>query len=134
MPIPVFYNPRAGLGGQEDAAPVADALREAGVPAEPRAVPPAGLAAAIAAAVADAAALIGGSGGARTLPAAAHALAGSDTALAPFPSGTLTRFARRLGLDDLPLAASAVAEGRTVKVPLGVMDDRLFLNTATFGL
>lgn len=132
--IPVFYNPRAGLGGQEDAGPLSDALRDAGVPAEPRSVPAAGLAAAIAGSVADGAAVIGVSGGDGTLLTAANALAGSDTALAPFPAGTLNHFARRLGLDDLPLAAGAVADGRTVKVPLGVMDDRFFLNTATFGL
>ena len=134
QPLPVFYNPRAGLGGQEDSAPVADALREAGVAAEPRAVPAAGLAAAIAEAVAEGAEVIGVSGGDGTLLTAANALAGTGTALAPFPSGTLNHFARRLGLDDLPLAAGAVASGETVCVPLGVMDDRVFLNTATFGL
>ena len=132
--IPVFYNPRAGLGGQEDADPLVEALREAGVEADPRAVPPAGLARAIGEAVADGEPLIGVSGGDGTLLTAANALAGTDSALAPFPTGTLNHFARRLGLDDLALAARAVADGSTVRVPLGVMDDRVFLNTATFGL
>ena len=43
--VPVFYNPRSGLGGQEDSDPLTAALDEAGVTAETRAVPPAGLAA-----------------------------------------------------------------------------------------
>lgn len=132
--IPVFYNPRSGLGGQEDADPLADALREAGVAADTRATAPAGLSAAITDAVDAGAAVIGVSGGDGTLLTAANALAGSRAVLAPFPAGTLNHFARRLGLDDLPLAARAVASGETVQVPLGVMDDRVFLNTATFGL
>jgi diacylglycerol kinase family enzyme len=133
-PIPVFYNPRAGLGGQEDADPLAEALREAGVSAETRAVAPAQLAEAIAEAIGQGAPLIGVSGGDGTLVTAANALAGSSSVLCAFPSGTLNHFARRLGLEDLPVAARAIAQGETVQVPLGVMDDRLFLNTATFGL
>ena len=132
--IPVFFNPRAGLGGQEDAGPLTDALRDAGVPAKPRAAPVGGLAAAIAGTVAEGAAVIGVSGGDGTLLTAANVLAGSETVLAPFPAGTLNHFARRLGLETLPLAARALSAGRTVRVPLGVMDDQLFLNTATFGL
>jgi len=133
-PIPVFYNPRSGLGGQEDTDPLAEALRDAGVPADPRAIPPVGLSAAITAAVADGAAVIGVSGGDGTLLTAANALAGSTAVLAPFPAGTLNHFARRLGLEDLPVAARAIAAGDTVQVPLGVMDDRFFLTPATFGL
>jgi diacylglycerol kinase family enzyme len=61
-------------------------------------------------------------------------LVGGDAALAPVPTGTLNHFARRLGIPDVPAAARALAHGETARVPVGVMDDRVFLNTATFGV
>jgi diacylglycerol kinase family enzyme len=130
--IPVFINPAAGGGGADD--PLAVALRDAGVDAEIRPTHPAELAGAIARAVSEGARVVGVSGGDGTLLTAANVLAGSCATLAPFPSGTLNHIARRLGLEDLPTAARAVAAGRSEGAPAGVMDDRLFLNTATFGL
>jgi diacylglycerol kinase family enzyme len=131
-PIPIFVNPAAGGGGADD--PLAVALRDAGVNAEIRPTHPAELEGAITRAMADGEPVVGVSGGDGTLLTAVNVLAGSGTTLAPFPSGTLNHFSRRLGIADLPTAARAVAAGRSEGAPAGVMDDRLFLNTATFGL
>jgi diacylglycerol kinase family enzyme len=72
-------------------------------------------------------------GGDGTHSLAAEALAGSETALAPLPGGTVNTFARRLGLDDLDAAARAVASGRWRRVPVGRAAERTFVSTATFG-
>jgi diacylglycerol kinase family enzyme len=76
-------------------------------------------------------AVAGGDGSLRT---AAGVLAGSGTALAPIPAGTLNHFARRYGIDSLDAAARALAHGRLERVPVGVANGQVFLNTATIGL
>lgn len=72
-------------------------------------------------------------GGDGTLTGAAEGLADSATALAVLPTGTLNHFARRLGLEDAPAAARALARGTTQRIAVGRVGDRVFLNTATFG-
>jgi undecaprenyl-diphosphatase len=99
-----------------------------------REVDPAGFSDDLLEAVATPAPIVGVAGGDGTMLAAAEALAGGSTALAPFPTGTLNHFSRRLGIPDLRTAAHALAEGRVARAPVGVMDDRVFLNTATFGV
>lgn len=100
--------------------------------ADIRRVPPASLAQAVREAAADVG-VVGVCGGDGSLATAANILAGSETALAPFPGGTLNHFVRRLGIDDFEQAAAAMAGGEISRVPLGVIDDRIFLNTVTFG-
>src|SRR5690606_39063178 len=72
-------------------------------------------------------------GGDGTVRAAASVLAGSDTALAIVPTGSLNSFARRIGISSMDAALDALEDGRTVSVSSGVVDDHVFLNTATFG-
>jgi diacylglycerol kinase family enzyme len=74
------------------------------------------------------------SGGDGSIAAAASRLAGSSTALVPIPTGTLNNFSRRLGIARPAEAVEALRGGRVTTVPTGVLDDRIFLNTATFGL
>jgi diacylglycerol kinase family enzyme len=134
QPVPVLLNERAGLGsGDDTGARIAEALREQGVDSAVQAVEPHRLDEAIARA-ARAAPVVAVSGGDGTLLSAAGVLAGGEAALAPLPTGTLNHFSRRLGIGDLAAAARAIAGGRIVRAPLGVMDDRVFLNTATFGV
>jgi undecaprenyl-diphosphatase len=78
--------------------------------------------------------VVGVAGGDGTILAAAERLAGGATALAPFPTGTLNHFSRRLGIADLQTAARSMGVGTRARAPVGVMDDRIFLNTATFGV
>jgi diacylglycerol kinase family enzyme len=129
--LEAIANQGAGLGGAV-ASQIGEELAESGVSAAVIAVPPADLARSIAAAAVrnDVIAVCGGDG---TLMAAAEVLAGSDTLLAPIPTGTLNHFARRIGIDDVPAAARAILGGASNEVPLGIADDRIFLNTATFG-
>jgi diacylglycerol kinase family enzyme len=132
-PVPVLVNARAGQAGEGALRSVIAALEEAGVNARVRAVDPARLAEEVerAAREADVVAVCGGDG---TQLTAAEVLAGEAVALAPLPTGTLNHFARRLGLEDVPAAVAALAGGRSSCLPVGVVDDRIFLNTATFGL
>ena len=131
QPIEVLVNPRAGGEG----AGLAASLRERlGAGSRVRVVAAARLAeetAAVAAAGAPVLAVAGGDG---SLVTAARVLAGTRTALAPLPTGTLNHFARRLGLTSLDDALRALAAGDTRAVPIGIVDDAVFLNTATFGL
>jgi diacylglycerol kinase family enzyme len=131
-PLEVLANERAGLGGSV-ARTLERELRAGGVDALVRGLPPHELGAAIRAA-AERGGPVAVCGGDGTLMYAAELLAGGATVLAPIPTGTLNHFARRLGLDGIGSAAQALRAGHYVTVPVGVVDDRLFLNTATFGL
>ena len=72
-------------------------------------------------------------GGDGTLHSVANALAGTETALACVPVGTINNFARRHHIDTLEAAASALRAQDIVSVALGAVDERVFLNTLTFG-
>ncbi|CAN5790451.1 hypothetical protein BH23GEM6_BH23GEM6_01440 [soil metagenome] len=130
--IEVFFNAVAGLG-KAVAADLATQLENAGVQARVHAVPAAQLAQRIRSAARNAD-VVGVSGGDGTQMTAAGVLAGHRATLAPIPTGTLNHFARRIGLSDVDDAAAAILAGRTEMVPVGIADDLVFLNTATFGL
>ena len=133
-PLPVLVNASAGLDRDAIADRVAVALREGGVAARVEAVAPERLARRLQDGVRSGWRRVGVAGGDGTMLTAAGVLAGGPVELAPVPTGTLNHFARRLGIDDLGSAAGALREGAVAEVPIGVMDDRVFLNTATFGL
>ncbi len=73
-------------------------------------------------------------GGDGTLALAAGRLAGTKTALAVLPGGTLNHFAARVGI---PTGAKAALElaltGQPRPVAAGYVNDRLFLNTSSVG-
>jgi diacylglycerol kinase family enzyme len=77
--------------------------------------------------------MLGVAGGDGTQRTAARTLTGSDTALVPFPTGRLNHFARRLGLDTVEAAAEAAREARTLAIPVGMVNDHVFVNTAVAG-
>jgi diacylglycerol kinase family enzyme len=73
-------------------------------------------------------------GGDGTVAAAASALAGSSTALAILPGGTLNHFARDHGIPtDLDEALRVAEHGRVNPVDVGYINDQLFLNTSSVG-
>lgn len=79
----------------------------------------------------DTVAVAGGDG---TMRSAAEALLGTGAALLPIPAGTVNTFARRSGVETVDAALRLLhAPGRR-SVPVGVANERVFLNTATFGL
>jgi diacylglycerol kinase family enzyme len=77
--------------------------------------------------------VIGAAGGDGTLGAAAHVAVERDIPLVVVPGGTLNHLARDLGIDSAEDAVAAVREGGIACVDLGVVGDRTFVNTLTFG-
>jgi diacylglycerol kinase family enzyme len=73
-------------------------------------------------------------GGDGTLAAAASVLAGTSTALAVLPGGTLNHFARDRGIPtDLDQALTLAERGPIGHVDVGYLNDQLFLNTSSVG-
>ena len=83
----------------------------------------------------DGVATVVAGGGDGTINAVASILAGSGVAFGVLPLGTLNHFAKDLAipllLDD---AIRNVAEGRPVKVDVGQVNDKIFLNNSSLGL
>jgi diacylglycerol kinase family enzyme len=74
-------------------------------------------------------------GGDGTIAAAAAVLAGTSTALAVLPAGTLNHFARDHGIPTDPREALQVAEhGRVIPVDVGYLNEQLFLSTSSVGV
>ncbi len=76
---------------------------------------------------------IGAAGGDGTLATAAAIAADRDVPLIAVPAGTLNHLARDLGLDSAEDAVAAVRAGTAASIDLGVVADRCFVNTLTFG-
>jgi diacylglycerol kinase family enzyme len=133
-PIPILVNPRAGRRGRPGERRLLELLEEAGVSGEVERVEGAGIGASVDRLCGEGRPAIAVSGGDGSIASAANRLAGTGTALLPVPTGTLNHFARRVGIDTVGRAVEALGAGRIETVPMGIMDDRVFLNTATFGL
>jgi diacylglycerol kinase family enzyme len=128
--VPVFLNAAAGLSSTAS-ADLADRLGADVV--DVRTVEPGDLAATILEAAADGADVVGVAGGDGTISTAAGALAGTRTALACVPTGTLNNFARRVGVQDLDDAAAALRDRTVRRLAVGTVEGRVFLNTVTIG-
>ena len=73
-------------------------------------------------------------GGDGTIAAAAATLLGTKAELAVLPGGTLNHFARDLGISTDSAEAIALAvSGSTRGVDVGMVNDRIFLNTSSVG-
>jgi diacylglycerol kinase family enzyme len=129
----VFVNRGARGCGPDMLDRMRRAFADAGVSADLVLVDPADMEGALRAAVADAS-LIAVGGGDGTQSAAAGVLAGSGATLVPVPVGTFNHFARRLGIPTCEDAARAIAEGHTVRVPVGSVNGRPFVNNVSIGI
>jgi diacylglycerol kinase family enzyme len=77
--------------------------------------------------------VIGGGDG--TLSAAASSLIGTGTALGILPLGTFNHFAKDLHIPlDIEGAVQTIAGAQTLKVDVGAVNDRFFLNNSSLGL
>lgn len=77
--------------------------------------------------------LVGGGDG--TISCVAGVLAGSDLELGVLPMGTGNDFAKSLGLPEaLPEAVAVLGSGRTIRIDVGLADNRVFLNAAGVGI
>lgn len=127
--IPAFVNPGGGSAATAREVIAADA-RFALHEATPDALP-----AALRAEVARGTPRVLVAGGDGTLTLAARTLAGSATALAVLPGGTLNHFARDLGLpaDDPRACLEAAVRGAPRPVDAATLDGELFLGTSSVG-
>jgi YegS/Rv2252/BmrU family lipid kinase len=74
-------------------------------------------------------------GGDGTINAVATMLVGTDIALGVLPLGTLNHFAKDLNIPlDFGAAVRNVIAGRTVRVDVGEVNDRYFLNNSSLGI
>jgi diacylglycerol kinase family enzyme len=86
-------------------------------------------------AVAEGAATVVAGGGDGTINAVASALAGSDTSLGVLPLGTLNHFAKDLKIPlELDEAVANIAHGVPLRVDVGEVNGRIFLNNSSLGM
>jgi undecaprenyl-diphosphatase len=77
--------------------------------------------------------VIGAAGGDGTLGAAAQVAAERGVPLVVVPGGTLNHLARDLGIESADDAVLAVRQGGVACIDVGLVDDRTFVNTLSFG-
>ncbi|WP_295078768.1 diacylglycerol kinase family protein [Tabrizicola sp.] len=131
--ICVLSNPRSGTAMRNPGA-VDRAMAVFGKRAELRAFSgdPADEAAR---AIRDGFRIIVAAGGDGTVAGVAHALAGSDVALAVLPMGTFNYFARGLKMpEEAEAAARAILDGAPHDIAVGTLNGRVFLNNVSIGL
>ncbi|HEV2130545.1 MAG TPA: diacylglycerol kinase family protein [Longimicrobiaceae bacterium] len=131
--VPVFCNREAGGGAQAEAQ-LAAAFTDSALAFELCAASPAELAERIGEAVQAGVPAVGVAGGDGTISTAAGVLAGTGTALAVFPGGTLNHFAVALGIRSYEDAIAALRGGRTIPVDVGEVNGRVFVNGASIGI
>jgi diacylglycerol kinase family enzyme len=74
-------------------------------------------------------------GGDGTLGSVASVLSGGEKAMGVLPLGTLNHFAKDLAIPlDVEEAARTVVEGRVVRVDLGEVNGKVFVNNSSLGL
>jgi diacylglycerol kinase family enzyme len=132
--VVVVMNPRSG-GGKVERFGLMERLERLGARVS---VTSAGQAAAWLArqAIEDGADVLGVAGGDGTVSAVAAVAADADRPLVVIPAGTRNHFARDLGLDirNPARALSALLDGEPVRVDLGVVQSRVFVNNVSFGI
>jgi diacylglycerol kinase family enzyme len=80
-------------------------------------------------------AIVVAGGGDGTINAVASQLVGSETVLGVLPLGTLNHFAKDLGIPlELDQAIVNLAHGRSLRIDVGEVNERIFLNNSSLGL
>ena len=130
--LPLVVNGQARSATRTAIAGVREAFERAGVAVELQVVGADELEAAVRAASETGLVLVGGGDG--TQSTAAAVLVGSGAALIPVPVGTMNHFARRLGISSAADAARAVSEGHPMRVPVGSVNGRAFINNVSLGI
>jgi YegS/Rv2252/BmrU family lipid kinase len=134
--VPVIVNATSGTQrGSEFSTDLANRFKSTNVDADIRLIEPGNLAAELQRAVAHAPDRIVVGGGDGTVGAAASTLVGTDVALGILPLGTLNHFAKDLHIPlDLDSAVQTIAGGHRLKVDVGSVNGRYFLNNSSLGL
>jgi diacylglycerol kinase family enzyme len=131
--VPLIVNRSARGADPRALARARQAFVEAGVDVDLQLVTGAELEGAVRAAAekTDVVAVGGGDG---TQSTAASVLVGTGVTLVPVPVGTLNHFARRLGIASPEAAARAIAGGYPMRVPVGSVNGRAFVNNVSIGI
>src|SRR5512138_2414359 len=134
--ITVLLNPHAG--SKEDGAVqrVAAAFRDAGASdVDLRVIDGTLVGTAARQAVARGSTVVVAGGGDGTVSAAASMLVDTDAALGVLPLGTLNHFAKDVGMPlAVDEAARTIVAGRAVRVDVGEVNGRSFINNASVGI
>jgi diacylglycerol kinase family enzyme len=136
-PVPVLLNRSSGSAGDPGTPDrIREAFRAAGTEADVQlaangkeVIP---LARRAASGASDVVVAGGGDG---TVSSVASILAGGEKALGILPLGTLNHFAKDLAIPiDVEKAARTVVEGHVVRVDVGEVDGKVFVNNSSLGL
>ena len=134
-PIPVILNTGAGSAGAGDdpGARIREAFAAAGL--EIRLMPGQDVSLLARRAVRENHEVVVAAGGDGTVNAVATQVAGTKSALAVVPMGTLNHFARDAGIPlDIEGAVRTIAENHRSRVDVGVVNGRIFVNNSSIGL
>jgi len=132
-PLPVILNTHAGSRNGDAEQRVRDAFAAAGI--EIRLMPGEEVSLLARRAVHEGAAVIVAAGGDGTVNAVATQVAGTKSAMAVLPMGTLNHFARDAGIPlDLEGAVRTIAEDHRERVDVGAVNGRIFVNNSSIGL
>ena len=77
--------------------------------------------------------VLGVCGGDGSINSAAQVALDADKPLLVLPGGTLNHLARDIGVDDVETAIQAIEDGEALAMDVAMIDDKVFLNTASFG-
>jgi YegS/Rv2252/BmrU family lipid kinase len=136
-PTPVIMNATAGKGNGGDAAQrIREAFAAAGAQVQVMAASSGEDIPLLARrAVHDGHEVIVAAGGDGTINAVATLVAGSKSALGVLPMGTLNHFARDAGIPlEMEAAVAAIVANHRVRVDVGAVNGRVFLNNSSIGL
>lgn len=134
-PIPVILNTGAGSAseGDDPAARIREAFAAAGL--EIRLMPGQDVSLLARRAVREGHDVVVAAGGDGTVNAVAAQVAGTKSALAVVPMGTLNHFARDAGIPlDIEGAVRTIAANHRSRVDVGVVNGRIFVNNSSIGL
>lgn len=135
--IPVIINARAGtVGGVDLATRIAALFLAGGIKADVReASTGEEVDALIRGAIAENPRILVIGGGDGTLSTAAATLAGREITLGILPLGTLNHFAKDLRIPlELEAAVKNIIAGNAIRVDVGEVNDRVFINNSSLGL
>ena len=134
-PIPVILNTGAGTAseGDELAARIREAFAAAGL--EIQVMPGADISLLARRAAREGHDIVVAAGGDGTVNAVAAHVAGTKSALAVVPMGTLNHFARDAGIPlDIDGAVRIIAANHRERVDVGAVNGRIFVNNSSIGL
>jgi YegS/Rv2252/BmrU family lipid kinase len=135
-PVTVIVNASARQGGEDQARRIAQVFDSCGVKAKiVLARTGEEITAAALRAATDQSRVVVAGGGDGTINAVAAQLVDTDKALGILPLGTLNHFAKDVNIpQDLEAAAQVVVEGRVIRVDVGEVNGRYFLNNSSLGI